>query len=122
MFRVALQTAQELGYELLAINGMPDHVHLLLSTGPRVDLSVLVKQIKGISSALLNDMSDHTEHFRWQPGYYSATVTPSHLPKILAYVQRQKEHHADGTTHAYWEDTGETEAGSDWNRSGDSEE
>ena len=114
VFRIALEIAQRYGYELLAINGMPDHVHLLLSIGPKMDLSAFVKHIKGSSSALLNDMTDHNSRFRWQEGYYSATITPSHLPKVLAYIQNQKEHHAAGTTDAYWEETGETENGPVW--------
>lgn len=109
VYRCALKVIQRQGYEVLAINGMPDHVHLLLKSGPQIDLSILMKNIKGVTSALVNDMTNHAESFRWQEGYYAATVTPSHLPKVLAYVQNQKEHHRANTTHAAWEETGEGE-------------
>jgi putative transposase len=107
VFRCALNLISELGYAVLAINGTPDHVHLLLQTGPSVDLAVLIKKVKGVTSALLNDMTDHDERFRWQEGYFAATVSPSHLSRALAYVQNQKEHHRANTTHHAWEETGE---------------
>lgn len=107
VFRCALQFAQEAKCEVLAVDGTTDHVHLLLRAGPQIDFSALMKKIKGTTSALLSDMTDHNEFFRWQESYFSATVTPSHVPKIQAYVQNQKEHHRAGTTHTFWERTEE---------------
>jgi putative transposase len=109
-YRSILSLTQEEGYEVLELNGMDDHVHLLLKTGPKFDLSLLMKRVKGITSALLNDMIAHQERFQWQEGYYATSVTPSHLPKLRAYIQNQKEHHRAGTTHPYWEETGEESA------------
>lgn len=91
----------------MALNGMLDHVHLLIQSGSQSGLSLLMKNIKGNTSALLNDMTVHAEAFRWQEGYFAVTVTPYHLPRVQAYVQNQKQHHAEGTTYAYWEETGE---------------
>ena len=104
-YRLASTLANEMGYEVLAIDGMPNHVHLLISSGPVIDLATLIKKIKGTTSAMLNDLTDHESNFRWQEGYYAATVTPSHLPKVQAYVQGQKEHHRTGNTYAVWEET-----------------
>jgi putative transposase len=104
-----MRAAQEMDCEILAINGMPDHVHLLLKTGAVVDMPNIMKKIKGNSSALLNRMMGEQERFRWQEGYYAASVTPSHVPKIAAYIHGQKEHHAAGTTHAFWERVEEDE-------------
>ena len=100
--------AKHESYTVLALNGMPDHVHLLLQTGAQIDLAALMKTLKGVTSAMVNDMTDHAERFRWQEGYFAATVTPSHLPKVLEYVKNQKQRHASGNTHSAWEETGET--------------
>jgi len=105
VYRLIVSLAQELKVEILAINGMPDHIHVLMKTGAVVNMPDMVKQIKGISSAMLNRMMQPTERFRWHAGYYAATVTPSHIPKIAAYIHGQKEHHAAGTTHEFWERT-----------------
>ncbi len=103
VFKCAITLTTEMKCELLAINGMPDHVHILISTGPQIDISALIKKIKGTTSSMANTMMDHQNYFRWQEGYYSATVTPSHVPKIKEYIQNQKEHHQNGSTHSSWE-------------------
>ena len=107
VFRCALKLVKAAGYEALAINGMPDHVHLLIKTGPKFDVSALMKNLKGVTSALVNDMTDHAGNFRWQEGYFAKSVTPSHLPKVLDYVKGQKEHHPQNKTYPQWEETGE---------------
>ena len=107
VYRCVLLLVEGMGYEALAINGMPDHVHLLLRSGPKIDLPVLMKRVKGATSALVNDLSDQTGAFRWQEGYYAVSVTPSHVPRVLEYVRRQKEHHQEGRVFAAWEETGE---------------
>ena len=68
----------------------------------------LMAQHESYTVLALNGMPDHAERFRWQEGYFAATVTPSHLPKVLEYVQNQKQHHASGNTHSAWDETGET--------------
>ena len=59
VYRCAVTLVDEMGYTVLAMNGMPDHVHLLIQSGPQIDLSHLMKKVKGVTSALLNDMTDH---------------------------------------------------------------
>jgi putative transposase len=103
VYKLILTEVRAAGYETLALNGMPDHVHLLLQCGPQIDLSLLMKKVKGLSSAMVNEMLGARHAFRWQEGYYAATVTPSHLPKIRAYVENQKNHHRNNTTSTAWE-------------------
>ena len=98
---------QEAGYEVLELNGMPDHVHLLIKTKAQFDLSRLMKRIKGTTSALLNDSTDHQEAFRWQEGYCAITVTPNHIPRVRSYIQNQKQHHREETIHPLWENIGD---------------
>ena len=90
-----------------AINGMPDHVHLVVGLHSDVCSSRIMKQVKGVSSAMINDLHDHQQYFRWQQGYYIRSVSLSHLKGVIAYVDNQKQHHADGTIHAEWEDAGD---------------
>ena len=111
VYRCALQLIRKMGYEVLEINGMPDHVHLVLQSGPRIDLAALMQKVKGVTSAMVNDMADHAEHFRWQEGYYAATVTPSHLAKVRTYIREQKERHQRGDICPAWEQTDETADG-----------
>ena len=103
-FRCMLKLIAPTPYDVIALNGMPDHVHLLVQTGPQVDLSALMKRVKAVSSALLNDMTDHQERFRWQEGYSSRSISLSHFDTVISYIHNQKQHHADNTTHPSWEE------------------
>lgn len=91
---------------------MPDHVHLLVRFGRQVTLGKFMNQVKGVSSAFLNDKLYPGEPqglFRWQPGYGVFSVTPSHLERVIAYVQNQKAHHTSGDLHERWENTPDTD-------------
>ena len=105
LFKLIFQLGQEMKFEVLAVNGTSDHVHLLIKTGAKIDLSSIVARVKGGTSSFINDLNEHQHNFRWQEGYFSATVTPNHVAKIETYIKNQKAHHKDGSTHAYWEKT-----------------
>ena len=93
----------KLGCVVLALGGMPDHVHLVLRLPTRLNIAVLVKQVKGISSAVVNAMNSHARWFRWQEGYGVFSVSRPRLLKVIPYVQNQKRHHADQKLWADWE-------------------
>jgi REP element-mobilizing transposase RayT len=78
---------------LLAINGMPDHVHLLVCYRSDLSHSEMLQQIKGRSSRWINNTWPRDGHFAWQEGYGGLTVSKSVVPDIEAYIARQKEHH-----------------------------
>jgi REP-associated tyrosine transposase len=77
---------------LLAIGGMPDHVHLLISLGRTISMADLVRLIKSNSSRWVHDtFADH--EFAWQSGYGAFSVSKSQLPIVHRYVDTQAEHH-----------------------------
>jgi len=57
------------GHKLLVINGMPDHLHLLIGLRPVQSLSDLMQDIKGSSSKWINDNKLVKGKFRWQEGF-----------------------------------------------------
>jgi len=85
------------GQKLLAINGMPDHVHLLIGLRPDKALSDLVRDIKASSSKFLNERGWLREKFAWQAGFGAFSYATSQLPDVIQYIQRQQEHHAKRT-------------------------
>lgn len=103
-FRCIESQAAKLGCVVLALGGMPDHVHLVVRLPPRLSIARLVKQVKGVSSALANDLDDHTKHFRWQAGYGVFSLSRPHLKKVIRYVQEQKQRHAKKRLWADWEE------------------
>lgn len=79
--------------KLLAINGMPDHIHLLISTNPDTLISYLVRDIKSDSTKFINENKYVAGRFQWQTGYSVFSVSPSQKDKVYKYILNQKEHH-----------------------------
>jgi len=77
----------------LAINGMPDHVHVLFGMRPSQSLSDLMQDIKGSSSKWINEKKFLKFKFSWQEGYGAFSYSKSHLPKVINYINNQEAHH-----------------------------
>lgn len=86
--------ARKLGCTVLAINAVPDHVHVLLSMPSTVTIADLAKNMKGASSRFVNEELHPSAQFKWQGSYGAFTVSRWDTEKIIGYVNRQKEHHA----------------------------
>jgi REP element-mobilizing transposase RayT len=85
---------RQLKCELLAIGGIEDHVHLLVRFHPAVSIARLVQEIKGSSSHLISRKVDPGGFFKWQGAYQAFTIRKSEVPKVRAYIDGQKDHHA----------------------------
>jgi putative transposase len=82
------------GQKLIAINGMPDHIHILLGVKPDIALSDLVRDIKANSSRFINERRFVRGRFRWQEGFGAFSYGHSQLDIIGRYIQNQEQHHA----------------------------
>lgn len=85
------------GGTLLAVGGMPDHVHLLVDLRPTHSVAAVVKAIKGSSSRWINEAGRAPDHFAWQEGYAAFSVSPSVLERVRTYVLHQEQHHRKST-------------------------
>ncbi|MFN8278754.1 MAG: IS200/IS605 family transposase [Saprospiraceae bacterium] len=84
-------------HKLLAINGMPDHLHLLFGLRPTQSLSDLMQDIKGDSSKWINTNGFLKTKFRWQEGYGAFSYSKSQVHNVIKYIKNQKEHHLKKT-------------------------
>ncbi len=57
------------GQKMLAINGMPDHLHIIIGMKPSCCLSDLVREIKKSSNDFINEKKFSKYKFSWQEGY-----------------------------------------------------
>jgi len=89
----------------LAIGGIDDHIHLLVRLHTTVAIATLVKEVKGSSSHLVTHEITPGEFFKWQGSYGAFTLWKEEVPKVEAYIKRQKEHHTAGTVWNLWEQT-----------------
>lgn len=85
------------GQKMMAINGMPDHLHLLLGVLPDVALSDVVRDVKAGSSRFINERAWGRGRFAWQAGFGAFSYSASQIPDVARYIERQPEHHAHRT-------------------------
>ena len=85
------------GQKLLAINGMPDHLHILIGLRPDKALSDLMREVKANSSKFINEQKWLPTKFSWQEGFGAFSYGASQLPQVITYIERQQEHHAKKT-------------------------
>jgi putative transposase len=78
--------------KLLAINGMPDHIHMAINFKPACIISDLVREIKKASTPFIRDLTKNSK-FHWQEGFGGFSIGYEELDKLILYIQHQKEHH-----------------------------
>ena len=83
--------ARKIGFKALAIGGIDNHVHILLSLPSTMALAKAVQLMKGGSSKWMNDSG--ANGFAWQEGYGAFSVGVSHQVSTIAYIQSQAQHH-----------------------------
>ena len=94
LFKYIGGTMRNADQKLLAINGMPDHVHILVGLKPSLAISDLVKDIKVASSRFINDKKLVRGRFSWQEGFGAFSYSQSHMSKVASYIENQERHHA----------------------------
>jgi REP element-mobilizing transposase RayT len=77
----------------LEINGMPDHVHLLVKLRPDVRLCDVVRALKARSSFWAHQAGPELEGFAWQTGYGGFSVSHSQVEVVRRYIRNQETHH-----------------------------
>ncbi|MBI1348313.1 IS200/IS605 family transposase [bacterium] len=80
----------------VAIGGIADHVHLLISYPPRLAIADLVRTIKANSSGWVHEKWPD-QPFQWQAGYSAFSVSESNREQVMRYIQQQEEHHRQVT-------------------------
>jgi REP element-mobilizing transposase RayT len=85
------------GQKMLQINGVADHVHVLIGMKPSIALSDLVRDIKAGSSKFINEKRWVKGHFNWQEGFGAFSYGHSQLDTIIRYIRDQETHHQQNT-------------------------
>ena len=106
--RVILATirakASDLQTEILAVNTVPDHLHVAVCIAPKLAVAEWVKQMKGTSTRDVNGHFPNLETtFGWQRGYGVLTFGAKNLDFVVSYIKNQKEHHSNQTLEPYME-------------------
>lgn len=90
---IAAQVASELSFEVVEMEVMPDHVHLLLDVDPQLGVHRAVKRIKGRTS---HDLRSEFPWLKsripslWTNSYFVSTVGGAPLAAVKRYIEAQK--------------------------------
>jgi REP element-mobilizing transposase RayT len=89
--------ARENGMKTLAIGGVADHVHVLLSLPATMSISKAMQLLKGNSSKWIHETFPALRSFAWQEGYGAFSIGVSNIEDTRLYISNQEEHHRTRT-------------------------
>ncbi|HVF85952.1 MAG TPA: IS200/IS605 family transposase [Pyrinomonadaceae bacterium] len=89
--------ARQNSMKALAIGGVEDHMHILLSLPANLSIAKAAQLIKGGSSKWVGETFPELSDFSWQEGYGAFSISVSHVEDTIAYIETQAEHHRKRT-------------------------
>lgn len=89
--------ARENDMKALAVGGVSDHLHALVSLPATLSVAKAIQLIKGGSSKWIHDQFPRHRTFAWQEGYGAFSVSASQIEAVTAYIHNQREHHRKKT-------------------------
>jgi REP element-mobilizing transposase RayT len=78
---------------VLAVGGMGDHVHMLLSLPTTMAVAKALQLLKGNSSRWIHETFPELRQFSWQQGYGAFSLGVSGVKDTIHYIETQEEHH-----------------------------
>jgi putative transposase len=94
LYKYITAVVQNDRHKMIAINGMPDHIHIFLGLHPAIAISDLVKDVKRASHNWINERGFIKGKFEWQDGYGAFSYGRSQINHVYKYILDQKKHHA----------------------------
>lgn len=97
LYKYTTGIIEKRGHKMLAIGGMPDHIHIFFGLKPAEAISDLVREIKKATNEYVKDQRLSPSKFDWQTGYGAFSYSRSHIDNVCKYILNQKEHHRQRT-------------------------
>lgn len=94
---ILIQVSKDKGFEIHEMEvGEKDHIHMFVSSHPKLSISYIVKMMKGISGRLLMKEFPEIEKYLWKgelwnPSYYVETIGSVSKENILRYIKNQEK-------------------------------
>ncbi|MFC2120111.1 IS200/IS605 family transposase [Bacteroidota bacterium] len=86
---------QKHDHKPIIINGMSDHIHILIGLNPNHSISNIVREIKRSSAIFINKKNWFDTNFKWQAGYGGFSYGQSQLKNIYEYIKKQEIFHQE---------------------------
>ena len=97
LYKYITGIVQNNNHKLIAINGMPNHLHVFVGYKPHQLIPDLLQDIKGSASAWINKKGFIQGKFGWQAGYGAFSYSHSQIDSVVKYIINQEEHHKKKT-------------------------
>lgn len=97
LYKYITGIVQNKSHKMIAINGMPDHLHMLVGFRPVDHISEFIKVVKGESSKWIKERGFVNDGFNWQEGYGAFSYSRSQIDRVYHYIINQKKHHQTRT-------------------------
>ena len=88
---------RKLNASAIGINGIEDHVHMLVRLPPSLSTAKAVEIVKTNSSRWIHERRVLHRTFGWQSGYAAFSVSESKMDEVSKYIRAQQEHHRKAT-------------------------
>src|SRR5262245_53916816 len=92
IFRYMAGIAHGIDASDVLINGVADHVHILMTIPPALSVATAVNKIKANSSKWIHEQRLVPRVFGWQTGYAAFSVSPSKVAEVIEYIRNQENH------------------------------
>ena len=93
LYQYMVGITNKFNHKIICINGVQDHVHILLSLGPAQSLSDFIRILKSNSSKWINEQNFIGHPFEWQTGYGAFSLDDSEIERLKEYIKNQEIHH-----------------------------
>jgi putative transposase len=93
LYRYITGIIQNNNHKLIAINGIPNHIHIFVGYKPHQLIPDLLQDIKGNSSKWINEKGYLPGKFQWQAGYGGFSYSYSQIDSVIKYIMNQEKHH-----------------------------
>jgi REP element-mobilizing transposase RayT len=87
----------QMNHKSIIVNGISNHIHILIGVNPNISISDTVRDIKRSSSLFINKKKLCPGKFAWQEGYGAFTYSKSQLDNVYNYILNQEKHHQKKT-------------------------
>ena len=106
LYDVVKRKSNAMKCKIMAVNAMPDHIHIAATLAVTISVADWVSRIKGGSSYDINQTFPRMDTtFRWQSSYGVQTFGTRQVDLVVSYIQNQQKHHQAQSTYAYLERT-----------------
>lgn len=93
LFRYIWGIIHKYNCRLYRINGVENHIHILVGVHQSVALMELVREIKRSSSLWIKESGNYPMFEGWSKEYAAFSVSWDTKDKVISYIMNQEEHH-----------------------------